>query len=91
LERVLREEPMTDKPRPPAELIAHLNHRDCVLFVGDALDEEGAQSTRLASILRRSITPVTSKLGRVGRLSLSAQIRKGFYDKRKQRLKKLEV
>ncbi|MBN1660852.1 MAG: SUMF1/EgtB/PvdO family nonheme iron enzyme [Anaerolineae bacterium] len=42
---------MADKPHLPSELIERLNHRDCVLFVGDALDEAGSQSARLASAL----------------------------------------
>jgi len=39
---------MTDNPPPPDELIEHLNHRDCMLFVGDALDGE--------DLLRRFVT-----------------------------------
>ena len=35
----------------PPELIEHLNRGDCVLFVGDALDDNGSQSARLASAL----------------------------------------
>ncbi|MCP4540109.1 MAG: SUMF1/EgtB/PvdO family nonheme iron enzyme [Chloroflexi bacterium] len=38
-------------PNPPRQLLDHLNRGDCVLFVGDALDEEGSQSARLASLL----------------------------------------
>ncbi len=35
----------------PPELIEYLNRGDCVLFVGDALDEAGSQSARLAAAL----------------------------------------
>jgi hypothetical protein len=61
---------MTDNPQPPVELIEHLNRRDCVLFVGDALDEEGSQSARLASALVDTCgahCPFCKKVGRCAR------------------------
>jgi formylglycine-generating enzyme required for sulfatase activity len=78
----------------PTELPNHLDRRNCVLFVGDALDAEGLQSARLASALvdacsAHSVCPVSEcQAGKCARpdscavpLTRAAQLYEGLHNR----------